>query len=126
MPVHERASIVARAPRTAGNLLKLRERVLPALGVSLNEKDQVNDFKLNTGRYGSLFYKDLGLCYEISFTHEACQNGKLCKWRHDALMPDEKAWITDLGAGEALAWMNECYATPQVPDPKDWYATQVM
>ncbi|KAF1842215.1 uncharacterized protein K460DRAFT_409633 [Cucurbitaria berberidis CBS 394.84] len=126
IPYLEKLPIIARAPRTAGNLLKLSERVIHALKHLQDPHNRENDFKLNPVRYGSTFDKDLGLCYEAFFTYKACRFGTFCKWRHDSLTDEEKAWITELRASHALAWIEECYHTPETPALKDWYATQVI
>jgi len=103
------------APSTATDLHAYNMYVLPDMHGEPRAGGHGNDGKVNPSKYGSIKELDLGLCYETFFSDKDCRHGGRCRWRHAFFRPEERSWISSLGAKGVVDLMEYAWRTPHAP-----------
>jgi len=76
--------------------------------------------KLSPQSYGSIWRRDLGLCFRTFYTTFQCEMGVKCAWRHHPLTKAEREWILSSGGYNGRAFLENLskrWAVPDVPVP---------
>ncbi|KAF2647581.1 hypothetical protein K491DRAFT_723313 [Lophiostoma macrostomum CBS 122681] len=103
---------VMAGPRTAMTFEPYLHSLIEAGVVEVDD-----NLRVNPGKYGSLYFMNLGLCYETFNTDKQCDLGTRCPWRHHPLTSTESRWIRRLGYGTFFDRVARFWSLPEVPEP---------